>query len=70
MSLLRLELCSLTTAAALTRLIQCNSVHPKGMADLLGIRLPHHSLGEGQEGFFSVLHGPGVMGHFIDCLSI
>ena len=40
------------------------------MADQLGIRLPHHSLREGQEGFFSVLHRPGVVGHFIDCFSI
>ena len=40
------------------------------MADLLGIRLPHHSLGEGQGGLCGVPHRPGVVGHFINCLGI
>ena len=64
-------LCSLTTAAALTH--RAHSVQPsppKGMADLLGIRLPHHSLGEGQGGLCGVPHRPGVVGHFINCLGI
>lgn len=48
-------LCSLTTAAALThRAYSVQPSPPKGMADLLGIRLPHHSLGEGQGGLCGV----------------